>query len=281
VPLEAETNVMHTNKHSWVDHDIIITNPNFALDTFLPPPSFDTTATNLLITNDLNGLTSPIFLLRVTTWSHDLLTAVLGMRKITPDDHVAPPKHAQDAISILVHEVEDFSTNVTYLPQRWINSYTKGLLDPIDGQVHGFTTQQLQESAWQSGDLHLRLPGDGMRQMGEVLDLAEKKMPGWDVSASASGLVGRVSMFWVEEARKLEVAREARKREAEEKERRILADMREKAEKEEERMRKHQELMAQRNAEGIAGAKQRAMARAKAEAAAAAAARNRHRPRVG
>jgi len=260
--------VYRTNEHSWVDHDIVITNPNIALDTFLPPPSFDDTTSNLLITNDLNGLTSPIFLLRVNTWSYDLLTTVLGMRNITPDDHVAPPKHVQEAISIVVNETQNFSANVSYLPQRWINSYTKGLLDPIDGQIHGFTSQQLQESAWQPGDLHLRLPGDGMKQMGEVLNLAAKKMPGWDISANASGLVGRVSTFWFDEARKLEVAKEARQREAEEKERLLLAVMHEKAEKEELRMKQHQELMAQRNMEGIAGAKARAMARAKAEAAA-------------
>ena len=197
------------------------------------------------------------------------------MRKITPDDHIAPPKHAQEAMSILVNEIEDFSANVTYLPQRWINSYTKGLLDPIDGQIHGFTSQQLQESAWQPGDLHLRLPGDGMKQMGEVMNLAAKKMPGWDTSANASGLVGQVSTFWVNEARKLDLAKEARKHEAQEKERQIIADMHEKAEKEELRLKKHQELMAHRNMEGIAGAKARAMARAKAEAAA----RVRQRPR--
>ncbi|ROT42538.1 hypothetical protein SODALDRAFT_374852 [Sodiomyces alkalinus F11] len=193
----------------WADADTIILDHCRPISTFLPPELHDddddAEAENdglphLLYTNDMLGLNNGVFLLRVSTWSVNLFTAVLGFRFLRPT--VDLDYLDQTAMEILIAEDPRFRARALEVPQTWFNAYA----DPSGpSSARGYAGDGEAQQALKLRDYHARrgdflahFPGDPEREasMTAWLDAVDRLGNVW-----ASGRVQRdasddVELFW-------------------------------------------------------------------------------------
>ncbi|OUM61877.1 glycosyltransferase family 34 protein, partial [Piromyces sp. E2] len=102
----------------WIDSDVILTNPNIKLESFLPPEQFDDI--NLVITHDVNGLNNGIFFFRVNAWSYEFF-----MKSYTYAYYNLKTELYFPDQSSMLHVLQDMEDSSHYIvvPQNWFNSY--------------------------------------------------------------------------------------------------------------------------------------------------------------
>lgn len=89
---------------SWFDLDVLVTNPNIPLETFLPPvEGFE--HINMIITEDAYMLNSGTFFVRVNSWSIQFLADVLAITTYRSDKHPNPDCPDQRAFVDVLREV--------------------------------------------------------------------------------------------------------------------------------------------------------------------------------
>ena len=162
---------------AWFDADTMNINPLVPLETFLPPP--DMTGVHALFARDWNGLNAGTFMLRVSSWSIEVMSAVLAYRVFNPDTEL--PWGEQTAMKNLLGE-EDFIKGAVYVPARWFNAYPDG--DP--------------PYKAQPGDMGLHFAGVTNKGvvMEEWLYKLEKDRAEWQVPLDRSNLTSQVKWFW-------------------------------------------------------------------------------------
>jgi galactosyl transferase GMA12/MNN10 family len=84
---------------------MVIMNRNIPIDIFLPPKEKDI---NLLVTYDGNGLNTGAFLIRVSSWAVELLSANIGYAYLPGARHWEFAE--QGMMSNLIHDVEKFKS---------------------------------------------------------------------------------------------------------------------------------------------------------------------------
>jgi len=162
---------------AWFDADHMIINPSVPLEAFLPPP--DMAGVQALFARDWNGLNDGAFMIRVSAWSIELMTAVLAYRVWFPD--VSLPWSEQSAMQIVLGE-DDFVKGAVYVPPRWFNAYPDG--DPL--------------YKVQPGNMGLHFAGVGNKgeAMEEWLYKVEKDKAEWVVPLDRSNLTSQIRWFW-------------------------------------------------------------------------------------
>jgi hypothetical protein len=162
---------------AWFDADTMNINPLVPLETFLPPP--DMPGVHALFTRDWNALNDGAFMLRVSTWSIELMSAVLAYRVFNPDADLTWGE--QTATKNMLAE-DYFFKGAVYVPVRWFNSYPDG--DP--------------PYKVQPGDMGLHFAGMGNKggAIEEWLYKLEKERDVWEVPLDRSNLTNQVKWFW-------------------------------------------------------------------------------------
>jgi hypothetical protein len=162
---------------AWFDADTMNINPLVPLETFLPPP--DMPGVHALFARDWNGLNAGTFMIRISTWSIEFMSAVLAYRVYNPDANL--PWGEQTAMKNLLDE-DDFKTGAVYVPARWFNAYPDG--DP--------------PYKAQPGDIGVHFAGVGNKGvvMEEWLYQLEKDRAEWAVPLDRSNLTSQVKWFW-------------------------------------------------------------------------------------
>ena len=162
-------------------------NPALGLSHFLPPAKFKDT--NLLVTNDHNGLNNGVFFIRVCAWSIELMTATLAYRTYHPDEDL--PFRDQSVLDRIIH-MDKFREQVVYYPQRWFNAYQSGSL-----------SEALNANQARRGDLLVHFAGVPNRdvRMNDWCDIAEQHLPDWEVEIIHTSYRDEISQFWSDKAR--------------------------------------------------------------------------------
>ena len=162
---------------AWFDADTMNINPLIPLETFLPPP--DMRGVHAIFARDWNGLNAGAFILRVSTWSIEIMSAVLAYRVFNPDTDL--PWGEQTAMKNLLGEA-DFVKGAVYVPARWFNSYPTG--DP--------------PYKAQPGDMGLHFAGVTNKGtvMEEWLYKLEKDRAEWEVPLERGNLTNQIKWFW-------------------------------------------------------------------------------------
>jgi hypothetical protein len=104
----------------WFDVDTLVINPLIAMENFLPTHDLD--GINLLVTEDWNGLNNGVFLIRVSTWSVNLLTKVLAYPTYKPDEDL--PSTEQSAMELMIQDPR-YASRYIYVPPGWFSSYPR------------------------------------------------------------------------------------------------------------------------------------------------------------
>lgn len=104
---------------SYFDADSIIMNPQIPLEIFIPPSDFQ--HIHWLAGKDHNGLNAGVFLLRVNTWTLDLLSRVMTYKHYHPSEDY--PFEEQTILAKLTEKDEQFKPNSIYVPKGWFNAY--------------------------------------------------------------------------------------------------------------------------------------------------------------
>jgi mannan polymerase II complex MNN10 subunit len=123
----------------WVDRDTLILDQCRPMSSFLPltdllssteqgrkdkqRQSVSNSTTQLIVTNDENGLNNGVFLLRVGTWGIELFNAILAFRHYKSEVELRWSE--QSAMNIIIHEPM-FSKNVQFVPKHWFNGNEEG-----------------------------------------------------------------------------------------------------------------------------------------------------------
>lgn len=162
---------------AWFDADHMIINPSVPLEAFLPPP--DMVGVQALFARDWNGLNDGAFMVRVSAWSIELMTAVLAYRVWFPD--VKLRFREQSAMQNVLGE-DDFVGGAVYVPPRWFNAYPYGDLPHMV----------------QPGDMGLHFAGliDKGVPMEEWMHKVEKDKAEWVVPLERSNLTSQIKWFW-------------------------------------------------------------------------------------
>lgn len=173
-------------------------------EIFLPPEEFP--HLHLLVTADPHGINNGVFLMKVHSWSVQLLCAIIAYRTFRPDAELT--YRDQSALEEILKE-KAFRRNFAILPQRWINAYQ----DERDGS----RTLPFQILP---GDYLVHFPGVPERdaRMRFYLDIAERHWPKWEIDLESTTYPKEINEYWIEEQGKLtkertlaqEAAREAR-----------------------------------------------------------------------
>jgi len=169
----------------WVDADTIILNPYIPADIFLPPAGWDDI--NLMVCHDYNGLNNGIFLIRVHSWSVELLAAVISYQYYRPGARLQ--FRDQSAMADLLNAPQ-YAKHTVKAPQRWFNAYQGEVNETIAPfQVH-------------RGDLLVHFPGvpDRAHRMELWLSRVEEHSPEWEVELKYTSYPSEVKNFWWEMA---------------------------------------------------------------------------------
>jgi len=100
----------------WADGDTAITNPNIKLETFLPEDN----DIHFIAASDRHSLNAGVFLIRVDSWSLNMLMRAVSYQYYNPKERVG----YSDQTSIN-HLLIDFKEDRHYVivPQSWFNNY--------------------------------------------------------------------------------------------------------------------------------------------------------------
>ncbi|KAL2760064.1 glycosyltransferase family 34 protein [Sodiomyces alcalophilus JCM 7366] len=204
----------------WADADTIILDHCRPITTFLPPETNTDDDTDehdeeendglphLLYTNDMLGLNNGVFLIRVSSWSVNLMTAVLGFRFLRPT--VELDYLDQTAMEILIAEDPRFRARALEVPQTWFNAYAhpSGASsarayagDSRDGAQQG---PKLRDYHARRGDFLAHFPGDPEREasMNAWLDEVDRLGNVWESNRVQRDVSGDVELFWNRWARR-------------------------------------------------------------------------------
>jgi len=165
----------------WIDADTIILNPHIPADIFLPPPGWD--HIHCLVCNDWNGLNNGVFLIRVHSWSVDLLAAVVSYPYYKPDEKLE--FRDQSAMAELL-KTPKFLKHTATVPQRWFNAY--------QGEVN----ETLAPFQVRRGDLlvHFAGVGDRAARMEYWLTRVEEHDPEWEIELKYTSYPSEVKNYW-------------------------------------------------------------------------------------
>jgi len=111
---------IYCGNYSWVDCDVIITNPNIKLETFLPP--MEKNDLHLIISSDNNGINAGIFFLRVHPWSLSYMNRSVSYAFT----HQASFIYYSDQTSmnnVLFESNGSENEHFAIVPQKWFNMY--------------------------------------------------------------------------------------------------------------------------------------------------------------
>ncbi|KAL1634105.1 hypothetical protein SLS58_010803 [Diplodia intermedia] len=167
----------------WVDGDTVVLNPCVPPARFLPPDHMTTPRINVVVSRDWNGLNNGIFLLRVSAWALELFAAVVGYRRLRPDEPLT--FNDQSAMERLLLEPR-FAPAVAYVPQRWFNAY------------HAFQNETLAPERIRRGDFLVHFAGRPHRraEMEYWLAVAERHAPDWELEFYRTGYPEEIVAFW-------------------------------------------------------------------------------------
>ena len=98
-------------------------NPQIPLEIFIPPSDFK--HIHWIAGKDYNGLNAGVFLLRVNTWSLDLLTRTMTYKHYHPSEDY--PFEEQTIFARLTEKDDQFKKNSVYVPKHWFNAYFSSL----------------------------------------------------------------------------------------------------------------------------------------------------------
>jgi hypothetical protein len=104
---------------SYFDADSIIMNQEIPLEIFEPPSDFK--HINWMAGKDYNGLNAGVFLLRVNTWSLNLLTRTMTYKHYHPDEEYIFEE--QTILARLTEDDDEFKDQSIYVPKAWFNAY--------------------------------------------------------------------------------------------------------------------------------------------------------------
>lgn len=165
---------------AWYDADTMVFNRLVPLEIFLPPP--DLTVVQALVTQDWNGLNAGVFLLRVSEWTVEFLSAVLAFPIFRPDVQLTWSE--QSAMDVLLRE-ERFANGSVIVPARWFNAYPGG--------ARGEKSLKIRK-----GDLSLHFAGigDKVGAMQEYLNDLEANRTKWEIPLEKTNLTSEAAWFW-------------------------------------------------------------------------------------
>lgn len=110
----------------WSDGDTVIMNKLIPLEAFLPPENRDDV--HLLYTRDWNGLNNGVFMIRVSEWSVQFLSAIIAYRTFRPEEDL--PFTEQSAMDLVLH-MPQYRPGTVSVPPQWFNAYTYDSADPV------------------------------------------------------------------------------------------------------------------------------------------------------
>jgi len=119
VIIEALIEGIKTKKYDWIfwaDSDVSLTNPTIRLEAYLPEDE----NVHFVAAADGNGLNAGVFLIRVNSWSYNLMTKALTY----PDYHKGEFLRfaEQTAINNLLSSEEE-AKHYVIVPRPWFNQY--------------------------------------------------------------------------------------------------------------------------------------------------------------
>lgn len=219
----------------WFDADTVIMNKLIPLETFLPPE--ERSDVHLLYTKDWNGLNNGVFMLRVSTWSLELLSSVLAYRTFRPEDDL--PFTEQSAME-KVMQMDKYKVGAVQCPPQWFNSYPG---DGDEGDVH-FDHRPGQLL------VHFAGVGDKSKAISEWIDRLEANRTRWEMPLSETNYERQIEEFWrgLEEER---LQHKDEKTAAEDESTREEGTMREVGEEEEDKEDKEQDRADEAKAKEI------------------------------
>lgn len=170
----------------WIDADTIILNPYIPAGIFLPPPGWDDV--HCLVCNDWNGLNNGVFLIRVHSWSVDLLAAVVSYPYYRPDDELL--FRDQSAMAELL-KTPKFLKHTAIVPQRWFNAYQ----GEVNETVAPFQVRR--------GDLLVHFAGvmDRLGRMDYWLTRVEEHDPEWEMELKYTSYPSEIKDYWSDMSR--------------------------------------------------------------------------------
>jgi len=103
----------------WVDSDVILTNPNIRIESFLPNDKM--TNIHFIASDDDSGLNAGVFLIRVHPWSLNLLMRAMSYSYFHKDKGLRFAD--QSSINNVLTESKEDKDHYIIVPQTWFNSY--------------------------------------------------------------------------------------------------------------------------------------------------------------
>jgi len=160
----------------WFDRDTVILNHCMPLHIFLPPQE----TTNIIISNDFNGLNNGVFGIRVCEWSVRLLSPILGYRELRPDEDL--PFTKQSAMEKVLQD-DNFKEGVVYYPQRWFNAYP---------------TSKEKDYTVRDADLlvHFAGVGDRLEQISKWIQRVDAEPDTWALNYRVTAIPEEIFDFW-------------------------------------------------------------------------------------
>lgn len=167
----------------WVDADTIILNPYIPAEIFLPPAGWDDT--HLMVCHDYNGLNNGIFLIRVHSWSVELLSVIVSYPYWKPGAKLT--FRDQSAMADVL-TTPKFAKHTVKAPQRWFNAY--------QGEVN----ETIAPFQVRRGDLLVHFAGvpDRAQRMELWLQRVEEHNPEWEVELKYTSYPTEVKDYWWE-----------------------------------------------------------------------------------
>ena len=104
-------------------------NQEIPLEIFEPPSDFK--HINWMAGKDYNGLNAGVFLLRVNTWSLNLLNRVMTYKHYHPNEEYVFEE--QTILARLTENDDEFKKESIYVPKSWFNAYFYSLQEVKPG----------------------------------------------------------------------------------------------------------------------------------------------------
>jgi len=136
---EAIVRGLKTNEYDWIfwaDSDVMITNPNIKLETFIPTDD----NVNFIAATDRHGLNAGAFMLRVHPWTLDYIDRAISFAYY----YKKKLKYADQTSLNNVLVMDKEHSHYVVVPQHWFNNYP-GMIQPGDFLAHfaGFKDKSL------------------------------------------------------------------------------------------------------------------------------------------
>ncbi|KAM0811624.1 putative Glycosyltransferase family 34 protein [Seiridium cardinale] len=177
----------------WHDADLVLMNSEIPLEVFLPPANFD--HIHLIVTNDLGGLNSGVFFIRVNEWAVSYLTASISYKSWDPN---FPSMNEEQAIMDAISQRDPWKSHVMHVPQRWFNSYEdRGINDELPPEWNWYT------HSFKPGYLLIHFPGTGSAKtdlMREWMSKKAEEPKNYNVPFSETTYPEETAAFWEHEA---------------------------------------------------------------------------------